>query len=82
MRNDLYSLTHRAQNGDEDALNEIITMLGPAIRSARSKVRYNLQDDVEQDLVEIIIKKIKSYDLSHTPDYSSFCHELKKERSK
>lgn len=36
MENELFDLVQRAQNGDQNALYEVITMFTPAIRSARS----------------------------------------------
>ncbi|CAH1200517.1 hypothetical protein PAECIP111893_01408 [Paenibacillus plantiphilus] len=76
MENELYDLVSRAQRGDKDALSQVIDLFSPAIRSARSHTKQDLQDDLEQTIVETVIKKIMSYNLDQTPDFSTFCRRL------
>lgn len=76
MENELFDLVAKAQNGDKDALSQVISLFSPAIRSARSHTKQDLQDDLEQTIVETVIKKIMSYDLDQTPDFSAFCRQL------
>lgn len=73
---ELFDLVQRAQQGDNQAMYEIISSIMPAIRSASAKTKADRQDDLEQDIVETLIKKIKTYDLSHTPDFTEFCNRL------
>jgi DNA-directed RNA polymerase specialized sigma subunit len=81
MENELYDLVQKAQDGDKVALDRIIDMFLPAIRSARRKINREFQDDLEQDIVEFMINKIVSYDLSQTPDFSSFCMQMNELKS-
>ncbi|WP_178025002.1 helix-turn-helix domain-containing protein [uncultured Paenibacillus sp.] len=76
MKNELFDLVIRAQNGDREAVNEIIKIFTPAIQKACHKTNPNEQDDVGQQIVEIMIKKIMSYDLTQIPDFYEFCREL------
>lgn len=76
MENELYDLVQKAQTGNKDAMQEIISMFMPAIRRARIKLKSDQQDDLEQNIVETIIKKIMSYDLGQTPDFTAFCRQL------
>jgi len=78
MKNELFDLVQQAQNGNKDAMYEIITMFRTVIRNARYKLKADLQDDLEQVIVETIIKKVMAYDLTQAPDFSSFCRQLTK----
>lgn len=51
-------------------------MFVPAIKRARRKINREAQDDLEQDIIETIIKKISTYDLSRAPDFSTFCQQM------
>ena len=73
MNDDLFDLVKMAQDGDREALNEIIKIFSPAIRSARKKTSWDKRDDLEQTILETIIIKIKSYNLSEVPNFSTFC---------
>ncbi|PZD96704.1 hypothetical protein DNH61_05750 [Paenibacillus sambharensis] len=72
MEKELYELVKLAQAGDEEAMQDIITMLLPAIRAARKSMKPDHQDDLEQNLIELIIRKVQDYDLSGIPDYTAF----------
>ncbi|MFD1957534.1 helix-turn-helix domain-containing protein [Paenibacillus thailandensis] len=76
MENDLFDLVQKAQSGDRAALQEIISMFMPAVRSAKYKIKSDRRDDLEQSIVETMIKKIMAYDLTSTPDFSEFCKQL------
>lgn len=76
MENDLFDLVQLAQKGDHEALDAIIQSFFPAIRSQRRNVNIHSQDDLEQIIIETIIKKILSYDLSKSPDFTTFCREI------
>lgn len=72
MKDELYDLVLQAQNGDRDAVYEVIKIILPAIKSARNKIDHNNRDDLEQEIMVTIIKKIMSYDLTQVPDFSTF----------
>ncbi|CAM4438913.1 helix-turn-helix domain-containing protein [Paenibacillus tarimensis] len=72
MDKDLYELVKLAQAGDGEAMQDIITMLLPVIRAARRSMKPDRQDDLEQNLIELIIRKVYDYDLSGVPDYTAF----------
>ncbi|MFD0695435.1 helix-turn-helix domain-containing protein [Paenibacillus sp. GCM10027628] len=76
MENELFDLVLKAQNGDSKALDLIITSVSPTIQSVRKQIKYDRRDDLEQNLIEALIKKILSYDLKQTPDFSSFCRQI------
>lgn len=72
MENNLYDLVLEAQKGDQEAMQTIITLFMPAIKSAKVKVNGDRQQDLEQAIIETLIKKICTYDISNTPDFTSF----------
>lgn len=76
MKNELYDLVLQAQKGDTKAMYQIISMFSSTIQSARTKIKPDRQDDLEQNIIETLIKKIMTYDLSQTPDFSAFCRQL------
>ncbi|OKP99532.1 hypothetical protein A3849_04825 [Paenibacillus sp. P46E] len=76
MEDELFDLVLRAQEGDKEALSKIIATVLPAIRNAKQKIKKDRQDDLEQNIVETLIKKIMTYDLNRTPDFSTFCKKL------
>lgn len=76
MEIDFYDSVLRAQNGDMEAVTDILANFTPAIRLARHKTKPDLQDDMKQIIVEKLTEKILTYDLSSTPSFSTFCHNL------
>ncbi|WP_430217372.1 helix-turn-helix domain-containing protein [Paenibacillus humicus] len=76
MEKDLFDLVQFAQNGDYNALNTIIKSFFPAIRSQCRNVNVDTQYDLEQIIVETIIKKVLTYDLSTIPDFTTFCRDI------
>ncbi|WDZ63743.1 helix-turn-helix domain-containing protein [Paenibacillus polymyxa] len=76
MENELFDLVSLAQNGDKEALAMVISFFLPNIRQARSKVKPDSKDDIEQSIVEILIKKVLTYDLKNVPDFTNFCAQF------
>ncbi|RUS46740.1 helix-turn-helix domain-containing protein [Cohnella sp. AR92] len=76
MENDLYELVQKAQDGDKEAMQSILSMFMPVIRSAKYKMKQDRQDDLEQSIIERIINKVQGYDMSKNPDFTSFCRNL------
>lgn len=74
--NNLYQLVIQAQNDDEQAMSQIILMFLPAIRAATINVDRWRREDIEQSIIEILIKKILTYNIDQTPDFSTFCEEI------
>lgn len=63
MSPELKELVLKAQQGDEKALEEILTRFLPAVKKYSRIMGYE-QEDAVQDLREVLIKVIKSYQLS------------------
>lgn len=81
MMDELFDLVLQAQNGDREAVYEVIKIILPAIKSARNKIEHNNRDDLEQEIMVTLIKKILSYDLTQVPDFSTFFIALQKTKS-
>lgn len=75
---ELFDLVLQAQKGDREAVNEVIKIISPAIKSVRNKIEHNNRDDLEQEIMVTLIKKILSYDLTQVPDFSAFFIALQK----
>ncbi|WP_419871715.1 helix-turn-helix domain-containing protein [Candidatus Pristimantibacillus sp. PTI5] len=73
MDKKLFDQVRAAQQGDKESLGQIIEAFAPAIRQAKHQTNRNEQEDVQQAIIEMLIHKILSYDLSQTLDYSAFC---------
>ncbi|WP_199925529.1 helix-turn-helix domain-containing protein [Paenibacillus bouchesdurhonensis] len=78
---ELFDLVIQAQNGDREAVYEVIKIILPAIKSVRNKIEHNNRDDLEQEIMATLIKKILSYDLTQIPDFSTFFIVLQKPQS-
>ncbi|MFC4775816.1 helix-turn-helix domain-containing protein [Paenibacillus sp. GCM10023252] len=76
MEEEIFDLVLRAQQGDKEAMSKILLTITPLIRNAQNKVKYDNRDDLKQNIVELLIQKIMSYDLKHIPNFSSFCQML------
>ncbi|MEC0373706.1 helix-turn-helix domain-containing protein [Paenibacillus chibensis] len=74
----LFDLVKKAQVGDKQALDKIITNMQPLIKKIQLQARRVEQDDIQQSIIEIIIKKIMAYDLDQTPNFTTFCDDLLK----
>lgn len=75
---ELFDLVLQAQKGDREAVYEVIKIILPVIKSARNKIEHNNRDDLEQEIMVTLIKKILSYDLTQVPDFSTFFIVLQK----
>lgn len=75
---ELFDLVLQAQKGDCEAVYEVIKIILPDIKSARNKIEHNNRDDLEQEIMVTLIKKILSYDLTQVPDFSTFFIVLQK----
>lgn len=62
MSPELKELVLKAQHGDEKALEEILTRFLPAVIKYSRIMGYE-QEDAVQDLREVLIKVIKTYQL-------------------
>jgi DNA-directed RNA polymerase specialized sigma subunit len=76
MENEMFDLVSLAQNGDKEALAMVISFFLPNLRHARSKTKLDSKDDIEQSIVEILIKKVLTYDLRNNPDFTRFCRQF------
>ncbi|MFF2912416.1 helix-turn-helix domain-containing protein [Paenibacillus sp. NPDC057934] len=81
METELFDLVLQVQNGDSDAMQQIISCFKPIIRSARSKFKLDRQDDLEQNIIETIMGKILTYDINKTPGFTEFCCQLLQNKS-
>ncbi|WNS41901.1 helix-turn-helix domain-containing protein [Paenibacillus sp. MMS20-IR301] len=75
----LLTMVVKAQAGDREALQQILNRFKPFIQRVACTASVNERDDLEQDLTEMLIKKIMNYPLNSAPDYSSFCGMLYKD---
>ncbi|MCZ8519753.1 MULTISPECIES: helix-turn-helix domain-containing protein [Paenibacillus] len=72
----LYERVKRAQLGDQEAMNEIITAFLPLIRRTCRSVPPQEREDWEQGLILRLMKAVRTYDLSTVPDFRDFCQEI------
>lgn len=68
----LIDLVKDAQSGDQKALLTIVQRFYPAIKKVKKKISSQEQEDLEQELLEKIIRAILSYDLNMEMDLSHF----------
>ncbi|MGW8444244.1 hypothetical protein ACWGXJ_25365 [Paenibacillus sp. S33] len=76
MENELFDLVSLAQNGDKEVLAMVISFFLLNLRQARSKVKPDSKDDLEQSIIEILIKKVLTYDLKNVRDFTNFCAQF------
>jgi|HigsolmetaGSP11D_1036233.scaffolds.fasta_scaffold59284_1 DNA-directed RNA polymerase specialized sigma subunit len=72
----LYDLVKRAQSGDQQALYEIIKKFDSSIRKAKKQTKRQDREDLEQVLMEKLIRAILAYDLNNVPDVSKLFNEF------
>lgn len=72
----LYERVKRAQLGDQEAMNEIITGFLPLIRRTCRSVPPQEREDWHQGLILRLVKAVHTYDLSSVPDFTAFCREI------
>lgn len=73
----LIDLVKEAQSGDQKALLAIIHRFYPAIKKVKKKISSQEQEDLEQELLEKIIRAILLYDLNMEIDLSHFKESIK-----
>ncbi len=64
----LFKLAKKAQGGDQSALWTVIKRFYPAIKKLRRKTNIQDQDDLEQEIVEKMIRAILTFDLNTPVD--------------
>lgn len=81
-RNNLRELVEAAQSGDQNALMEIVRRFDPLIKKVKRKMVFQEQDDLEQEIMEKLIRVILAYDIHAPTDFTSFrkcIHEFVRE---
>lgn len=59
----LFEIILKAKEGDKDAMQEIILRFQPLIKKNMRNIDMDIKDDISQDIVEVIIKAIKKFDI-------------------
>ncbi|MBE0068722.1 helix-turn-helix domain-containing protein [Thermoanaerobacterium thermosaccharolyticum] len=59
----LFEIILKAKEGDKDAMQEIILRFQPLIKKNMRNVGMDIKDDISQDIIEVIIKAIKKFDI-------------------
>ena len=57
---------------------KIIELLEPKIKKVLLQTNIHNRDDLEQDLLELIIKKIRSNDIKDVPGFFDFINQQQK----
>lgn len=70
-RESLRQLVEAAQNGDQHALMEIVRRFDPLIRKVKRKMIVQERDDLEQEIIERLIRVILTYDIRAATDCAS-----------
>ncbi|WP_342554426.1 helix-turn-helix domain-containing protein [Paenibacillus sp. FSL R7-0652] len=73
---DFYEAVRKAQNGDQESMQQIIDAFEPIIQRLRYQVRPQERDDLSQSIVEGLMIKIKNYNLDNVPTYAEFCRQI------
>jgi DNA-directed RNA polymerase specialized sigma subunit len=71
-RESLRQLVAAAQSGDQHALMEIVRRFDPLIKKVKRKMIAQDQDDLEQEIIEKLIRVILAYDMDAPADFTSF----------
>jgi len=71
-RNNLRELVEAAQHGDQNALMEIVRRFDPLIKKVKRKMIHQERDDLEQEIMEKLIRVILAYDIDSPADFTSF----------
>ena len=71
-----YQLIVEAQKGDREALLVIIEQFQPLIKKACWSRDIHEQADTQQDIIERMIKAIRSYDLNFSTPLQSYISDL------
>jgi DNA-directed RNA polymerase specialized sigma subunit len=65
-------LVEAAQSGDQNALMEIVRRFDPLIKKVKRKMAFQERDDLEQEIMEKLIRVILAYDIHAPADFASF----------
>jgi DNA-directed RNA polymerase specialized sigma subunit len=71
-RSNLRELVAAAQGGDQSALMEIVRRFDPLINKVKRKMIFQERDDLEQEIMEKLIRVILAYDINRPTDFTSF----------
>ncbi|USB33976.1 helix-turn-helix domain-containing protein [Paenibacillus sp. YPG26] len=83
MENDtLLDLVTKAQQGDRDALYQVLHRFSPLIKKHSRMAPPSDQEDLEQSIHEKLTEKILSYDLSRIPSFTDFISSLDRDAMK
>ncbi|WP_438350933.1 helix-turn-helix domain-containing protein [Paenibacillus sp. FA6] len=74
---DLFILVQRAKAGDKEAMNQIIVMFRPLIIKVSQRAKPNERSDLQQDIIEKVIRSVLSYDMNSLPDYTEYIEQIK-----
>lgn len=64
---------------DDDIL-KILELLEPKIKKSLYQTHYSFRDDLSQELIEKIIKYLKTIQLRKVPGFFEFIEEMKVDR--
>ncbi|WP_051775305.1 helix-turn-helix domain-containing protein [Paenibacillus tyrfis] len=78
----LFKLVKKAQGGDQSALWTIIKRFYPAIKKLRRKTNIQDQDDLEQEIIEKMIRAILTFDLNTPVDQTNLRKSIQYFRNK
>jgi DNA-directed RNA polymerase specialized sigma subunit len=76
MNGELLELVRKAQEGDKDALSDIIMKYYPWVRSARKQTTQQDRDDLEQYLLLTLTEVVLKYDLGSIPTFAIFKEQI------
>ena len=71
-RSHLRELVEAAQSGDQHALMEIVRRFDPLIKKVKRRMVVQERDDLEQEIIERLIRVILAYDIHSPADFTSF----------
>ncbi|WP_240416634.1 helix-turn-helix domain-containing protein [Paenibacillus periandrae] len=69
---DLYDLVVQAKSGDRGAMEEIVELFQPIIQKSCWRAKPQERLDLQQQMVEKIIRAVFAYDLESIPDFTQF----------
>lgn len=73
----LYKLVKEAQSGHQFALRTIIKKFYPIVLKTRKRINIQEQDDLEQEILEKMIRAILTFDLNTPVDLTHFRKSIK-----
>ncbi|WP_019007837.1 helix-turn-helix domain-containing protein [Cohnella laeviribosi] len=76
-KSNLRELVGAAQSGDQIALLEIVQRFYPLIKKVKRKMILQERDDLEQEILEKIIRVILTFDINSSADLTYFRNSIK-----